>query len=139
MINNDDDPDKTPLPPTRRPSLAAYEPSLPAIDGQKTKIAVEIKAAVIISSALLTAGFGAGTALFRLTNRIDNMDRAVALTASRADLNEAKREIRSEVRRAINAGGKQYLVKCPRTVLRGTGDIVCPAVLLPTAAAADDE
>lgn len=129
-----DDPDQTP--PPRRPSMVAFEPLAPTLDAQKTKFSVELKAALIIAGALLTAGFGAGTALFRVVSRIDSVEKAVALNASRADLQDLKREIRGEVRRSLKSGVKRILVRCPRTVAKGTADVECQAVLLPEA---DDE
>lgn len=114
--------------PPRRQTVG-YETEVLA--PERTRIAVEIKAAILIAGALLTAGGAAGMGFLRLIGRIEKLEERAAITATRNDIDKLRDDIKHEARRVVKARVKRLLVRCPREVLRGSKDFECPAVLLP--------
>lgn len=112
----------------RRPTMS-YEAELVSPD--RTRLAIELKAAVIVAGALLAAGVTAGMTYLRLDTRIERLEERVIQASTKADIERIQVTTRNQVTSMVNKSVRKFLVKCPRDALRaGTRDVVCPAVLL---------
>lgn len=107
----------------------SYEAELVSPD--RTRLAIELKAAVIVAGALLAAGVTAGMTYLRLDTRIERLEERVIQASTKADIERIQVTTRNQVTSMVNKSVRKFLVKCPRDALRaGTRDVVCPAVLL---------